>query len=103
MLAGLGDGLHKALSSKVLAMSEEQLAALFARLDEDAGLAEKLKGATGLYAIVAIAREAGFDISTKDWLNYQATSAICLGDDELEGMNGGTIPFDIEDRDYPSR
>jgi predicted ribosomally synthesized peptide with nif11-like leader len=49
-------------------MSEEQLSALLATLNEDPGLQEKLKGATDLDAALAIAREAGFDVSKNDWL-----------------------------------
>ena len=44
-------------------MSEEQLTALLAKIKEDAGLQEKLKGAADLDAAVALAKEAGFDLS----------------------------------------
>ena len=54
------------------AMSEEQLSALLAKLKEDTGLQEKLKGAADLDAFLAIANEAGFDVSKADWLKYQA-------------------------------
>jgi predicted ribosomally synthesized peptide with nif11-like leader len=37
-------------------MSEEQLAALLAKLKDDAGFQEKLKGATDLDSAVAIAK-----------------------------------------------
>jgi predicted ribosomally synthesized peptide with nif11-like leader len=46
-------------------MSEEQLSALLAKMKEDAGLQEKLKGAADLHAAVAIAKEAGFDVSKR--------------------------------------
>ena len=49
-------------------MSEDQLAALLAKLKEDAGLQEKLKGAADLDAALAIAKDAGFDVSKADWL-----------------------------------
>ena len=76
-------------------MSEEQLAALLAKLKDDAGLQEKIKGAADLDAAVAIAKEAGFDVSKADWLKYQATKVsdkkqtIELSDEELEGVAGG--------------
>ena len=70
-------------------MSEEQLAALLAKLKEDAGLQEKLKGAADLDAAVAVAKEAGFDVSKADWLKYQAKQTIELSDEELEGVAGG--------------
>jgi predicted ribosomally synthesized peptide with nif11-like leader len=72
-------------------MSEEQLTALLAKLNDDAELREKLKGAADLDAAVAIAQEAGFDISKADWLKYQASKTLELSDDELEGVTGGTI------------
>jgi predicted ribosomally synthesized peptide with nif11-like leader len=71
------------------AMSEEQLSALLAKLKEDAGLQEKLKGAGDLDAAVAMAKEAGFDVSKADWLKYQANQTLALTDDELEGVTGG--------------
>jgi predicted ribosomally synthesized peptide with nif11-like leader len=74
----------------LLAMSEEQLAALFAKLKDDAGLQEKLKGAADLDAALAIAKDAGFDVSKADWLRYQAKQTIELSDEELDGISGGT-------------
>jgi predicted ribosomally synthesized peptide with nif11-like leader len=78
-------------------MSEEQLAALLAKLKDDVGLQEKLKGAADLDAVLAIAKDAGFDISKAAWLRYQdlssaqvsSKSALELSDEELEGVAGG--------------
>jgi len=70
-------------------MSEEQLSALLAKLKDDAGLREKLKGAGDLDAAVGIARDAGFDVSKADWLSYQANQTLELSDEELEGVAGG--------------
>ncbi len=70
-------------------MSEEQLAALLAKIKDDAGLQEKLKGAADLDAAVALAKEAGFDVSKADWLKYQAKQTLALSDEELEGVAGG--------------
>jgi predicted ribosomally synthesized peptide with nif11-like leader len=72
-------------------MSEEQLAALLAKLQDDEGLQEKLKGAADLDAAVAMAKEAGFDVSKADWLRYQAEQTLELNDEELEGVAGGFI------------
>ncbi len=70
-------------------MSEEQLSALLAKLNDDAGLQEKLKGAGGdIDAAVAIAKEAGFDVSKADWLKYQAKQILELSDGELEQASG---------------
>jgi predicted ribosomally synthesized peptide with nif11-like leader len=75
-------------------MSEEQLAALLAKLKDDAALRDKLQGAADLDAAVALAKEAGFDVSKADWLKYQATQTMQLSDEELEGVTGGTITDD---------
>ena len=61
-------------------MSEEQLTALLAKLKEDAGLQEKLKGAADLDAAVTLAKEAGFDVTKADWLKYQAKQSHELSD-----------------------
>ena len=71
-------------------MSEEQLSALLAKLKDDAELKEKLKGAADLDAAVALAKEAGFDVSEADWLKYQANQNLELSDEELEGVAGAT-------------
>ena len=70
-------------------MSEEQLTALLAKIKEDAGLQEKLKGAADLDAAIALAKEAGFDVSKADWLKYQAKQTLELSDEELEGVAAG--------------
>ena len=75
-------------------MSEEQLAALIAKLKDDEGLQEKLKGASDLDAVLAIAKDAGFDISKADWLRYQANQTLELSDEELEGIAGGAAAGD---------
>ena len=75
----------------LLTMSEEQLAALIAKLKDDEGLQEKLKGADDLDAVLAIAKDAGFDISKAAWLRYQAQQTIELSDEELEGVAGGLL------------
>ena len=73
-------------------MSEEQLAALLAKLKDDAELQEKLKGAADLDAVLAIVKGAGFDISKATWLRYQANQTLELSDKELEGVAGGILP-----------
>ena len=74
-------------------MSEEQLSALLAMLKEDAGLREKLQGAGDLDAAVALAKEAGFDLSKADWLKYQQVNeTLELSDEQLEAVAGGATP-----------
>ncbi len=70
-------------------MSEEQLSALLAKLKQDTGLQEKLKGAADLDAAVAIAKEAGFNVNKADWIRNQAKQILELSDDELEEIAGG--------------
>jgi predicted ribosomally synthesized peptide with nif11-like leader len=70
-------------------MSEEQLAALLAKLKDDAGLQAKLKAATNLDSVLAIAKDAGFVISKAVWLKFQAQQTIELSDEELENVAGG--------------
>jgi predicted ribosomally synthesized peptide with nif11-like leader len=82
-------GLYSEYHLPLLAMSEEQLAALLAKLKDDAGLQEKLKGAADLDAAVAMAKEAGFDVSKADWLRHQAKQTLELSDEELERAAGG--------------
>ena len=72
-------------------MSEEQLAALLAKLKDDAALRDKLQAAADLDAAVALAKEAGFDVSKADWLKYQAKQNLELSDEDLEEMAGGTF------------
>ena len=86
----------------LLAMSEEQLAALLAKLKEDAGLQEKLKGAADLDAVLGIAKEAGFDVSKAEWLRYQAKQTIELSDEELEGVAGGISLFCVKSLPIPT-
>ena len=69
-------------------MSEEQLSALLAKLKNDEGLQEKLKGAADLDAAVAIAKEVGFMISADELQRAQAVGEE-LSDEELEGVAGG--------------
>ena len=64
-------------------MSEEQLKAFIAKVQADTSLQEQLK-AEGA-DVVAIAKAAGFSITTED-LNTQHQT---LSDAELEGMAGG--------------
>jgi predicted ribosomally synthesized peptide with nif11-like leader len=76
-------------------MSEEQLSALLAKLKEDAGLREKLKGAADLDAFLAITKDAGFNVSKTDWLKYQANQSLELSDEELDRVAGGGLAKDI--------
>ena len=64
-------------------MSEEQLKAFIAKVQSDTSLQEQLKveGAD----VVAIAKAAGFAITTEDLNSYRQN----LSDQELEAASGG--------------
>ena len=67
-----------------LPMSEEQLKAFLEKVKADSSLQEKMKDASDADAVVAIAKDAGFSITTED-LNSDRQN---LTDDELEGVAG---------------
>ena len=89
MLTGLGDWAMKVGVIAVSTMSEEQLLALLAKLKEDTGLQEKLKGAADIDAAIAMAQEAGFDVSKADGFVLQPNQAPVLSDSDLEIVAGG--------------
>ena len=89
MLTAAAGGAKLKAQTPLRAMSEEQLAALLAKLKDDAVLQEKLQGAADLDAFLAIAKEAGFNISKADWLEYQDQQTLELSDEELEKVSGG--------------
>ena len=64
-------------------MSEEQLKAFIEKVKGDTSLEEKLKAESA--DVVAIAKAAGFSISTEDLITYRQN----LSDDELESVAGG--------------
>ena len=66
-------------------MSEEQLKAFLEKVKADTSLQEKLKAAADANAVSAIAKEAGFSISTDDINKAQSE----LSEEELEGVAGG--------------
>ena len=72
-------------------MSEEQLKEFLEKVKADTSLQEKLKAAANADAVVAIAKEAGFSITTEDLKADRQN----LSDTELEGVAGGLF-----DRDY---
>ena len=78
-------------------MSEEQLSAFLAALKADAGLQEKLSGAADLDAALAIAKEAGFDVTKADWLRHQAKQTLELSDEQLEDVAGGNCWYTKND------
>ena len=61
-------------------MSEEQLKAFLEKVKADTSLQEKLKAAADSDAVLAIAKDAGFSISTDDLTKAQSI----ISDQELE-------------------
>jgi predicted ribosomally synthesized peptide with nif11-like leader len=74
-----------------LPISQEQLSAFLEAAKADAVLQERIKGAKDLDAAIAIAKEAGFDVSKADWLRHQASQILELSDEELEDGISGAI------------
>ncbi len=68
-------------------MSEEQLKAFLEAVRADAGLQEKLKAANDEDAVVAIAKAAGFVIST----DVLKKAQLEVSEEELEGVAGGNV------------
>ena len=70
-------------------MSEEQLKAFLEKVQGDTSLQEKLKAAADSVAVLAIAKENGFDLSADDLKKAQSD----IEDAELEGAAGGQQPW----------
>jgi len=77
-----------------LDMSEEQLKAFLEAVKADAGLQEKLNAAADADAVVAIAKDVGFMISSDELQRAQAVGEE-LSDEELEGVAGGAKAFSV--------
>ena len=71
-----------------LDMSEEQLKVFLEAVKADAGLQEKLTAAADADAVVAIAKEVGFMISTDELQRAQVVGEE-LSDEELGDVAGG--------------
>jgi len=71
-------------------VAEQDLKAFLDALAHDTALQEKLNDTKDLDAALAVAKEAGFEISKADWLLYQSKLITELSDEELEGVTGGT-------------
>ena len=97
MLTAAGFGARLERYTPLSAMSAEQLTAFWAAVEADASLEETLKGAADLDAAVAVAKEAGFDVSKADLLEYQAQREGQLSDEDLEKVAGGFVPFGVID------
>ena len=84
---------YKIILDYFLAMSEDQLLALLAKVKDNVVLEDKLNCAADLDAVVALAKQAGFDVSKADWLMYQAQQTLELSNEELEGVAGGSTKW----------
>lgn len=69
-------------------MSEEQLQAFLEKVKGDTSLQEKLKAASDADAVVAIAKEAGFNISADELTKAQSSELV---ESELETVAGGGV------------
>jgi len=71
-------------------MSEDQLKSFLEAVKADSGLQQQLKDVKDSDSALAIAKEAGFTITTDD-LKNQVRQTTELSDEELEGVAGGTM------------
>ena len=78
-------------------MTEEQIKSFLEKVQNDTTLQDKLKTASSTDAVVAIANEAGYEISAAD---FKKSTYFSLDEIELEGVSGGqdcpldhTIPW----------
>ena len=69
-------------------MSEEQLKAFLEKVKGDTNLQEKLKAASGLDAVVLIAKDAGFVISSDE---IKLSRDRQISEAELEGVTGAGV------------
>ena len=69
-------------------MSEEQLKAFLEKVKGDTTLQEKLNRAADSGAVVEIAKEAGFSITSEDIQRMQSAT-VELSDEELGNAAGG--------------
>ena len=68
-------------------MSEEQLKAFLEKVKGDTSLQDKLKAAADSDAVLALAKEAGFSITTEDLKTHRQS----LFDDQLANAAGGNV------------
>ena len=73
-------------------MSEEQLKAFLEKAKGDSTLKEKLQSATDAERVVAIAKEAGFNISADELKN---AGSVDLSDQELDGVAGAVVTIPL--------
>lgn len=66
-------------------MSEEQFKAFLEAVKADRNFQDKLKSAPDAHAVVAIAKAAGFAISTEEFSKAQSE----VSEEELENVAGG--------------
>ena len=70
-------------------MSEDQIQAFINAVKSDSILEERLRAAADLDAVVAIAKESGFAVTSEEVLKAQAQHSEELSDEELEVVAGG--------------
>lgn len=70
-------------------MPEEQIQAFINTVKSNTSLNERLKAAADSDAVVAIAKEAGFEISKAEVDGYLSQQTAGLSDVELEAVAGG--------------
>lgn len=70
-------------------MPEQHLKAFLEAVKKDATLQEKLKDLVDVETVVAVAKEAGFAISTEELTSSEVGRRVELSEEELEVSAGG--------------
>jgi predicted ribosomally synthesized peptide with nif11-like leader len=108
MLTTLVGGAKLEASTPLRAMSAEQLTAFWEAVEADTSLQEKLSASTDgdidtpieAAAVVAIAKEAGFTITTGDLLKADAQAILEMSDEDLEKVAGGNPLLGLRPKGY---
>ena len=70
-------------------MSKDQIEKFIEKISNDNALQAEIESAPTVGAVVDIAKNLGFEITTGDILRFQAKATAVLSDSELEIISGG--------------
>ena len=76
-------------------MTKQQLSVLLSKLQEDSAFRDKLQSAADLDSLLAMSRNAGFEINSVDISNL--LEKVPLGDEDLSEVSCGRSMRDYQD------
>ena len=71
-------------------MSKDSLEALLQKASKDPQLKQQIEQAADLDEVIALAFDAGYEISSADWSGHASANERELSDEDLEQVSGGT-------------